>query len=286
MTSKLKRAISPGDLDVPVPTQTKGITGIRSEIMLPIHMPGNVVATIINNSYGYGDYIDKAWDCEDYAFLAAADVRLAHQGQPVGIALGTGPAEGGPGIAGNPHAVNVLWFRRIIGGKEEWYPRYFDATNKGMEYKNFDADVILPIPWGDSFNAQKFPIFENYEPLQKAAFVLDGRDYDFNLTRVAEKMLVAWKRPNDPQKGIKVDQAVYTFSDRVFWWFAHIRKEVISDAQKGLPVGIAFGKILKDNATFLILWDDPNTYKYWDIVSGKDVTKIFNKRFIPYLVIV
>lgn len=282
-TSKpLKKQILKGDLIVPVPTQTKGITGMRSDIMLPIHSPGNVVQTIVNNAYDYGDYIPKAWDCEDYAFLAASDVRLAHQGQPIGIALGIGPEEGGPGIAGTPHAVNVLWFEKDIGnGKKEWYPRYFDATNKGMEYKNFDANVIIPIPWGESVDVQKFPILKKFQSLEKAAFVLDGRDYDFKLTDEVEKKLIAWKRPNDPQKGIKVDLAVYTFSDRVFWWFAHMRKLV-----KGAPVGIAFGKISDEYLAFLILWDDPNTYKYWDIITGKDVTKLIEKEFKINLVLV
>ena len=66
----------------------------KKEILFPKWVsnksPATVMKFIEDQSLTYGKYQSQVWDCEDWAYLAAADVRHQFPGQPVGILLGKG----------------------------------------------------------------------------------------------------------------------------------------------------------------------------------------------------
>ena len=124
-------------LDVPSspPLKGKGTTGLmlpelkKSKdgrmILYPklksTWSPEFVMQYIANQANGYGEYIESVWDCEDYAFLAAADVRRRFPGQAIGILLGIG-RYGGENINGKGHAINILWFSEREDDQMSWFP--------------------------------------------------------------------------------------------------------------------------------------------------------------------
>jgi hypothetical protein len=270
--------------------QNKGTTGMRFPAMKS-HSPEIVMQFIEDKARTYGKYQDKIWDCEDYSFLAASDIRCRFLGQPVAIALGIGK-EGGPNIIGLPHAINVLWFESDVGGgQKKWIHRYYDATIH-KEVKNFETHVIIPLPVSGLTDHKELPPFENFRFLDSAAFVLDGKAYNFDLINsvidtLEKKGINDCPRPGDIEGGALFDNPLYySYNDRVFWWFSHIRQ-----MHKGAPVGVAFGKATNPNVpqsfdyASLVLWRSPSDFVYWDIIGAKDATQM-DIKFIPRIVIV
>jgi len=296
------------NLDIPkgAPlTKEKGTTGLQLPRLQNVsgtmklvptwisHSPGDVMQFIEEQSTRYGKYIPEIWDCEDWAYLAAADVRRKFSGQPVGILLGKGKF--GPNIEGNDHAINILWFaKRDADGKEVWYPRYYDATWK-REITDmaggdppFDTEIVIPCPIGGSDNSKDYkelPPYENNPPfLKTATFALDRTDYDFSTINDVKRMLTEW---NNISYGTasQVDSRLFTQTDQAFYYFAHIRRwhaNIRSPSPKGtLPVGLVVGKIVSSGNDYaaLILWNSENKddYIYWDIYVGEVIDPILKK---------
>lgn len=231
---------------------------------------------IMDQAKKYGGYRPDAWDSFDLSCLVAADVRYRFPGQPIGILQGIAK-EGGPEIVGRPHYINILWFEQELGdGKKEWYARYFDATICS-KVREFEINAIMPIPISGLTDHNELLPLENIKFLDRAAFVLD-RIYQFELIDEVKKKMIEWKNKN-PQKGHKFEPAYYTYNDRVFYWFAHLRY-----LYKGAPIGAVFGKVRNADYAALILWDYHDTYRYWDIIKARDVTQSIE--FEPRVLIV
>ncbi len=217
--------------------QGRGTTGMQY-LKTKNYDPGLVIKFLKDQETSkIGKYIPNAWDCEDVSFLVASDVRFEFPGQPVGVALGVAK-NGGSSLENHSHAVNVFWFEEDIGdvdSKREWNAIYFDATI-GDVVSRFETHILIPIPISGFKDHKELIPLENLKFLDKAAFALD-RAYDFELIEEVENSLVEWKH-NDPQKKHKVEPVFYTYNDRVFYWFAHIRQ-----LHKGAPVGVVFGKV-------------------------------------------
>jgi hypothetical protein len=270
--------------------RNKGTTGMRFSA-LKSHDPNAVMNFIADKAKTYGKYENFRWDCEDYAFLAASDVRCRFLGLPVAIAIGKG-MEGGPTIEGFNHAINILWFESQVGDQKKWEPRYFDATI-GSEVKKFDTQVIIALPVSGLTDHQDLPPFDKLSFLKDAAFALDGRNYDFNLVNtdvmdtLKNKRVEECPKPTNKEELDLFNNAKYwSTSDRVFYWFAHIRR-----MHKGAPVGVAFGLAThpKRPNSFdyaaLVVWSSPDNFTYWDVNEAKDITQL-EVKFEPRIVIV
>lgn len=301
-------------LDVPsnLPLKNRGTTGLQLPTMKEIngdlilypklesHSPGDVMQYIAEQANTYGEYIPSVWDCEDYAYIAAADVRRRFPGQPVGVLLGIGKY-GGKNIVNKGHAINILWFEEDIGsGKKNWYPRYYDATIKEEITKDkadpeFETYVVIPFPVGCSDNRieyRDFSPFTSFQFIDKATLALDRAAYDFGALGDIKKMLNEWKLIGYG-KGGQVESGLYTPNDIVFYWFAHIRRWY-AHIRKPLPdkvppVGVAFGKLAGgQDFRSLILWSSKTEYTYFHPTLGEvdKPLKSGPNKFNPRLVIV
>lgn len=249
--------------------KNQGTTGLRVSNMLS-HSPEIVKQYIKIKSKTYGTYIADIWDCEDYCFLAASDIRYRFQGQPVGIALGEMP-EG-------DHAVLSLWFE---DDKKEWRHWYFDPTlNKDLT--NFKPYVIIPVAPSGSLNHHELSPYESFRFLDNAAFILDEENaYKFDLIEAAKTTLTNWKNNGLPEEGRFIDSTYYSYNDQVFYWFSHIRRE-----HQGVPVGAALGKYQETDYGALILWKSPREFVYWDIFESVEFAEGDFPDFKPRIVIV
>jgi hypothetical protein len=268
----------------------KGNTGMHFQEEIPRYSPTDVMNYITNQSRGYEKYLDKIWDCEDFAFLAASEVRCKFKGQPIAIALGKAK-EGGPELVGKDHAVNILFFRGGEAENRRWTFKYFDATIK-REVSDFDAKVIIPLPFSGLENTSVIPPFDDQArfPFQKtAAFFLDGTDYDTSLIDSVKNILENHGIPECPLPPKNTEdrdlyRKYYSYSDRLFWMFAHIRR-----GKKGAPVGFAHGEATYPTApqpfefSTLVLWETPTKYRYWSSLGKLDLP---GYKFKPRLVIV
>jgi len=246
------------------------------------YSPGEVMQFIETQSKTYGGYIPEIWDCEDHAYLAAADVRRRFAGQPVGILIGKGKY-GGKNIVDKEHAINILWFEKDVGdGKKEWYPRFFDPTlkppleiTKDMADPQFDTQVVIPVPPGGSSNKNDYkdlPPYHDFRFIETGTFALDRIGYDYSAIDDAKKTLAKWNLERKGQSDI--DSTLFTQADQAFYYFAHIRRWYVTDHKpaptKALPVGFVVGTIASSGNDYaaLILWKSKTDYIYWDIYGG------------------
>ncbi|MCX6719265.1 MAG: hypothetical protein NTZ38_02730 [Candidatus Taylorbacteria bacterium] len=278
---------TPDDVhDVAKGNTGNAIAGMRS------HSPDAVMTYIGERARTYPKYQASKWDCEDFAFLAASEVRCRYPGQPVGIAIGIGRE--GEGIAGKDHAINVLWFESDEGGQKKWAPKYFDATLK--REVTFDAEVIIALPVLGSTNPAlytRLPTFDNnnFPFLPIAAFVLDD-SYDFNsMNAVVDTLgksdgLELCHGPTGVEERELFRIPYWTPSDETFWWFSHVRK-----MHMGAPVGVAFGTATHPQVpngfeySSLVLWSQENSFRYWDVGAAKYADQL-DYTFKPRVVIV
>lgn len=222
-------------------------------------------------------YQKNIWDCEDYSFLAAADVRRHsfRNCQPIGIALGRILEDG----KWQWHAVNILWYQ---DANLNWNYWIYDATfQRDVVIQNFDIHAIIPLP---VFSSQDRNAYDNISPkkdfLKTAGYILDEKEsYQFNLVDAAKEKLKNWGEGIYPPPGSEINEDLYIVSDEVFYWFAHIRKEF-----PGAPIGVAFGESKDYGKDFgaLIIWKNDEEYTYWNIFEGGEYNE---KNFIPRVVI-
>jgi hypothetical protein len=249
--------------------------------------PGDVMQFIETQSKTYGGYIPEIWDCEDHAYLAAADVRRRFEGQPVGILLGKGKF-GGVNIVNKYHAINILWFEKDAGdGKKVWYPRFFDPTlkppreiTKELADPPFDTQIVISVPIGGSPNKNDYKDFAPYGPsdfIKTGTFALDRTDYDYSAIDDAKKTLAEWNTKGYGQSN-EIDSALFTPTDQAFYYFAHIRRWYVTDHKphpptKALPVGFVVGKIESSGNDYaaLILWKSKTEFIYWDVYGGEAI---------------
>lgn len=281
-----------GELKMPSGVRwcNSGTTGMRFPAMLS-YDPDEVMKYLINVSVNYPKYQPNIWDCEDHAFLAAADVRCHYPGQPIGIAIGIA-TEGDVTIKGFMHAVNYLWFEHKVGGQTKWMPQIYDPTMKRF-VGSFDTKVIIPLPIAGLTDHQELPPFEKFSFQKMAAFQLDDRDHKFELIDTAvmntltNKLVKECPEPADKElKDLFMQAKYWSFNDRVFYWFAQIRK-----MHMGAPVGVAFGQATTPDKpqgfeyAGLVLWRSADQFIYWNIQKAKDFKEL-NITFKPRIVIV
>lgn len=245
--------------------------------------PEIVKKTIAEKANSYGAYIPDVWDCEDYAYLAAADARLAYPGIPAGI------------LVGEEHTINVFWLKK----GNEWFPWYYDATTKKDITPPFNTKIIvsLPIGWSaDSRDYKDLNPFLNY-PHLNATIALDRAPFDYEAIEDIEKKLMEWVKIDFVKakadgKFIPTDRLFYWFA-HIRYWYAHERNKDKSIPKKVPPIGVGFGKIkTKDQEgdyQVLILWKSPGEYIFFDVRRGTEVDQNLKSgfvRFVPRLVII
>jgi hypothetical protein len=291
MTGTARGTVSSnGRLDMPVDRQASGTTGMRYSAMKS-HNPADVMKCITELSVNYPPYQIDFYDCEDYSFLAAADIRCRFPGQPVAIAIGK--ATHPTGLAGQMHAVTYLWFEDKTGGQTKWIPLIFDPTIKSR-VDGFDPKVIIPLPVSVLNDHKELPPFDDestFPFLDEAAFELDY-NHKFELIpdvmkTLKNKLVKECPKPTNLEwQDLFMNPKYWSFSDRVFYWFAHIRA-----MHQGAPVGVAFGEATtkKKSQNFeyaaLVLWKSANEFIYWDIQTAKNLTEL-DAKFEPRVVIV
>jgi hypothetical protein len=277
--------VSNGELDMPegVGFQQKGSTGMRFSGRRS-HSPTIVMDYLAARSKCYDPYIPILWDCEDFAFLATAEVRCKFLGLPIAIGLRSQK---------NGHAVVILWFENQVGSQKKWEPIFFDPT-LGKQVYDFIPDVIIPFPVGGEMDREDLPGFENLSYLDSAAFVLDGRNYKYSLIdlevipTLKKKGIDECPKPtNKEELALFRNDKYWNYGDRTFFWFAHIRQK-----HKGAPVGIAFGKAEHKSRkepfdyAALVLWRSADSFIYWDISGANEPANLGYANFKPRLVIV
>jgi len=283
-------------LAMPLPLVPNGTTGMLYSAMHS-HNPNDVMDFIIKEAANYPKYKATIWDCEDHAFLAAADIRCRFPGQPIAIAIGT--ATEPKALIGVSHAVNYLWFERKEGDKSIWDTvKILDTTLPRPGFVgSFNPTLVIPIPVSGTSNHKDLPPFERFAFQPTAAFRLDA---SYNFTLIESKVIPALEQKPKPDylRCLKPPQNVYrsdaswddlrknselrTYRDVVFHAFAHIRKEFM-----GAPVGIAFGTETETNkdSAMLILWSNQNKFDYWDYQEGKYLAET-GVKFKPRIAIV
>ncbi|MGV8125774.1 MAG: hypothetical protein ACP5PV_01005 [Methanothrix sp.] len=303
-------------LDVPSspPLKGKGTTGLmlpelkKSKdgrmILYPklksTWSPEFVMQYIANQANGYGEYIESVWDCEDYAFLAAADVRRRFPGQAIGILLGIG-RYGGENINGKGHAINILWFSEREDDQMSWFPRYYDATTKQeITAQQFDPLLLVAVPIGCSNDKKKY---RDFQPLlspviTNGTIALDRAPYDYDAIGDIKKELNRWVeteygmgKENENEALGELPDGFYIPSDLTFYWFAHIRNWFAHERKprpnkKVPPVGVAFGQFKEKDLDVLIIWKSPTEYTYFHTVIGEEIDPVIRSGFKPRLVIV
>ncbi|MGV8175944.1 MAG: hypothetical protein ACP5OU_09610 [Methanothrix sp.] len=293
-----------GDLTMPdgIPWCDSGTTGMRFPAMHS-YTPEKVMKYITKKIADYPPYKEEIWDCEDHAFLAAADIRCNFPGAPVGIAIGKATHSSHATIRNQMHAVNYLWFQSGGEGEgkagENWEHRIFDPA--GREWvDDFDAKVIIPLPISglkDHKELKPFADSNKYPFRIKAAFQLDKRAHQFVLPNGdVMKTLTSGdfeklRCPGSafPEYNTFFEKKGYwSLHDTVFYVFAQIRRK-----HMGATVGVAFGEIVFKDGTrqeqsALVLWSSPNQFILWDIDTKSDMSdlKKFGARFEPRIVIV
>ena len=250
---------------------------------------------IVKQVKNYGSYEAKLWDCEDYAFLAASEVRCTFLGQPVAIALGK--AREGPGMDGQDHALLVLWFGDQVGGVRNCVPEYFDPT-LGSFVNDFDTRILIPLPLsGLTEGNSDLPFNKKLPLLDEAAFALDGKDYQFGKINEVMNTLrnggisrcpVLDRSPEDMALLKDPHHRYWSESDENFWQFAHLRQK-----HKGAPIGFAVGTATnaKSRKPFeqsaVVLWKQQDEFFYWDANTEKKLSDFKVKiEFKPRLVMV
>lgn len=277
---------------------SKGTTGMLYSDAYP-YPPNDVLSFIIRQASSYPPYQKDIWDCEDHAFLAAADIRCRFPGQPVGVAVGK--ANWPPELKGKMHAVDIIWFMNQENGQLKCDKfEFFDATLPipsfiPKEY-GFNIEAVIPLPVSGLQNHKDCPPVAGLPFCSKAAFQLDQRSYKFELMVDVQKTLDKQTiRCATPQKkeyesdkiwdSLFKRKVLWSIRDYPFYAFAQIRKE-----HMGAPVGIAFGPATAANGqtedyAALVLWENANKYKYWDYLRKKEL-KDFGLTFNPRIVIV
>lgn len=270
--------------------ENKGSTGLRP-FRFKSHSPQKVENYILERANKYGIYIPTNWDCEDHCFVVASEVRCKFWGQPLAIALGK--AKGGS-IAGQDHALLILWFQ----DQGKWMHRYFDPTLKKF-VDDFDTYHLIPLPINGFKDHDDLPFPGNLKFHDTAAYALDGRTYDYDLingevmdTLKGEGIEECPAPEPGTEEGDQFDK-YWAASDRVFYWFAHLRYEHKGTPPKGpAPIGIAFGTAIIPglgpqpvDMAALVLWKQPNDFIYWEIDNKTDLDSL-NIKFQPRVVIV
>jgi hypothetical protein len=284
-----------GDLKMPagIPWCDSGTTGMRFSAMKS-YTPGEVIKYITPLIKGYPPYQKDIWDCEDHAFLAAADLRCNFPGLPVAIAVGTATdKKSSAGIKGQMHAVNYIWFESKAGA--DWVPMILDpADEKWID--EFDTKTIIPLPISGLKNHKELRPFELFDFRANAAFQLDERVHSFELITdgtvkktLENKDFQQCTGPKDSKYKAFVNKDTWSTNDTVFYAFAQIRKK-----HMGAPVGVAFGELApkngpKEQYATLVLWSSQDQFIYWDVNLKRDISSDLKKigaKFEPRLVIV
>lgn len=283
-----------GDLKMPsgLPWCDSGTTGMRF-LAMKSYPPQEVFPYINNQIVDYPAYQDEIWDCEDHAFLAAAQLRCNFPGIPVAIAIGNATHSSHESIKGFMHAVNYIWFQERAG--DNWKPVILDPA--GREWVDgFDPKVIIPMPISGKKDHNELSPFEQFTFQEKAAFQLDVRAHKFDLIAdgTVGKALKdkAYKRctgPKLPKYTQFVNKLTWSPNDTVFFAFAQIRRIFM-----GAPVGVAFGDLVvknkpKESYAALVLWSSADQFTYWDVNMGVDISsslQMIGAKFEPRVVIV
>lgn len=244
---------------------------------------------ILGRVKDYDPYEKEKWDCEDHCFLAASEIRCKFLGQPVAVALGTGKV--GAGIAGEAHALLVLWF----SNQGKWESEFFDPTYEDF-VADFDTKVIIPLPIsGFTDKNQDLPFKKNIPLVTTGAWALDYRSYDYALingavmaTLTSGGIKECKETRSEEEKALLLDplKRYWNYNDRTFWHFAHLRQK-----HKGAPIGFAVGtattpKFPKPyDTSALVLWKQPDDYIYWDVDTRRTLSSM-NVKFNPRVVMV
>jgi len=259
------------------------------------YSPNDVLSFIIKRANDFPPYEAEVWDCEDFAFLAAAEVRFQFPGQPIGIAIGI--AKHPPAISGRLHAVNYLWFM----GQNDKKPNcntfeIFDSTLPIPEFiKNkggFDVHSMIPIPVSVTNNHKDCPPADQLQFINSASFQLDRLQYDFNsigdVKKDLQNQVIKLQKPlttefMSEKKWNLMKSIFWSDRDEAFYVFAQIRR-----MHKRAPVGVAFGMLTTPMASgesgALVLWSSPNQCEFWDYGRMEPLPPIV--KFKPRIVIV
>lgn len=288
-----------GGLSMPVPCVNSGTTGmLYSEVH--DYPADHVLKFIKNQAIKYPPYQKEIWDCEDHAFLVAADIRCRFPGQPVGVAIGI--AAEPEKIKGAMHAVNYIWFMERDNRTHELKCAdfaIFDASLPNPRFvKGFKPEVIIPFPVSGLKKEKDCPPGSGLVFRSKASFQLDRKLPNFNLMPDVQKTLneksVTCPKPakiefesDNHWPTLHKTRELWSYRDDMFYAFAQIRKK-----HMGAPVGVAFGSAtfgpskntIEDYAA-LVLWESANKFKYWDY-KEKAEPKDFGFTFDPRIVIV
>jgi len=283
-----------GDLTMPsgLPWCSSGTTGMRFPAMKS-YTPAEVFGYIDEQIKSYPAYKPEIWDCEDHAFLAAADLRCNFPGIPVAIAIGIATHSSHSSIKGFMHAVNYIWFEENAG--KDWVPVILDPA--GREWvKGFDPKAVICLPISGKKDHTELTPFEKFTFQEKAAFQLDVREHGFDLITngtigktLKNKEYTRCSGPKDQKYKQFVNKLTWSTNDTVFYAFAQIRRK-----HMGAAVGVAFGELAvkngpKESYAALVLWSSSDQFTYWDVNLGVEISSSLQKigaKFEPRIVIV
>jgi hypothetical protein len=235
------------------------------------------------NSLNYGPILAGGrkdvyeWDCADRSLWAIAHARRSYPGLPMAIAEGKGKV--GAGIAGQDHAVVLLWWET-------------DQNKHTTDYIYFDpslpvADRVLTNKndFGPIVRITAFPIAKRAAPNIIAPLDLATIDDDivghsitmdeyvnlYSMRTADKKGLLDYLEADAFSKscvnsgnhsGATDNEIVmcYTDTDRALWNKAHIRRDY-----PGCPVAVAFGKPVDGVSKAVnIIWEGAGKKILWD----------------------
>lgn len=224
-------------------------------------------------SYLYGlnhkNHVNVYYDCEDRAFWTMAHVRHRFPGFPIGMISGVA-AEGGPGLTGERHALNVLWWydETVKSYVCSYWDPILDRFVKGINQKK----AVIGFPLG----AGRYdPIPNNIDPLDNTLIAFDEKrliyplDGNGGVSEYLENK--TYENPGeckDPHNSI-YDKKSLDFQNRwkrydeALWTFVHVRR-----AYPGCPIGVAIGTIDGKKVYVNIIWGSDGSgsiiHKYWN----------------------
>jgi hypothetical protein len=306
MTADLNPLIPPLEIDVlvdgahssaggPLPDTGSCTSGISKKFISWRHQNLLPVLEFLNGlDYGpnlqggglEGDAFHKAtdhWDCDDKAFWAIAHARRKFTGLPMAIAEGTGRVGG---VAGQPHAIVVIW-REKDPVNHEIEHIYYDPALPGLDRVILDkTNGFGPIERITAFPISKRSAGIIIDPLDKIgkdffghsitmdAFVrfypMKGKDnngvgvLDFLENGLHDKSCI----DKDSHGDLNPDDIFYTDADSALWTFVHVRRSF-----PGCAIGVALG-IPVDGASQAVnmIWEHRGKKSFlWDpkINNGK-----------------
>jgi hypothetical protein len=265
----------------PLMTGTIGMGESGIENYSRIDIPERGIKGVMNHMLelgqiypGYGGHTEGVWDCEDRAFLVAANVRCKYPGCPIGVTTGVA---GEGSFVGERHAVVIFWYRDGSGYKSI----YFDPILPDTEIKNFQPELIIPFPLyipNSTDTRKELTPFDDERkfPYRTSGLLLFDKTHDIvNIEDVKSYIRSELNKCPEPQRlsERKIFRRKWTQLDRVLWAFSHARLEF-----KGAPIGLAIGTKEGNNYSVLMLWPDKEHYIFWDIDSNQEISD-FAPRF-------